>query len=63
MPLRVLFLIIAFLVITNLIIILLGFIFNKNLYKTHGKVIANGYGICALLIVILYIILSIAGIE
>ena len=63
MPLRILFLLLAFVIITNLIIMLLGFLFNKNLYKTHGKLIANGYGICALIIVILYVVLSFAGIE
>ena len=63
MPLRILFLLLAFVIITNLIIMLLGFIFGKNLYKTHGKLIANCYGVCALLIVVLYVVLSLAGIE
>lgn len=63
MPLRILFLLIAFVIITNLIIMLLGFIFGKNLYKTHGKLIANSYGVCALIIVVLYVVLSLAGIE
>lgn len=63
MPIRILFLILAFVIITNLIIMLLGLIFNKNLYKTHGKAIANCYGVCALIIVILYVVLSLAGIE
>ncbi len=63
MPIRILFLILAFVIITNLIIMLLGLIFNKNLYQTHGKIIANSYGVCALIIVILYVVLSLAGIE
>ena len=63
MPIRILFLIIGFLVITNLVILLLNLIFGKNLYKTHGKLIINSYGICALIIVLLYVILSFAGIE
>ncbi len=63
MPLRILFLLFGFLVITNLIILLLSLIFNKNLYKTHGKLIANSYLVCALIIVLLYVILSFAGIE
>ena len=63
MPIRILFLLVGFLIITNLIILLLNLIFNKNLYKTHGKLIANSYGICALIIVLLYVILSLAGIE
>ena len=63
MPLRILFLLLAFVIITNLVIMLLSFLFNKNLYKTHGKLIANSYGICALVIVVLYVVLSLAGIE
>lgn len=63
MPLRILFLLLAFVIFTNLIIMLLGLIFGKNLYKTHGKLIANSYGIFALVILILYFALSIAGIE
>lgn len=63
MPLRILFLILAFVIITNLIIMLLGLIFNKNLYKTHGKLIANSYGVCALIIVVLYVILSFVAME
>ena len=63
MPLRILFLLLAFLIITNLIIMLLGLIFGKNLYKTHGKLIANSYFVCALVIVILYVVLSLLGIE
>lgn len=63
MPIRILFLLIGFVIITNLIIMLMSLIFNQNLYKTHGKLIRNCYVICALIIVILYIILSLAGIE
>ena len=63
MPIRILFLLIGFVVITNLIIMLLSLLFNKNLYKTHGKLIAKSYGFCALIIVILYVVLSLAGIE
>ena len=63
MPLRILFLLLAFVIFTNLIIMLLSLIFNKNLYKTHGKLIANCYGIFVLIIIILYFALSFAGIE
>lgn len=57
MPLRILFLILAFLVFANLIIITVSFLFNTNLYKTHGKLILNFFIVIALLIVILYSIL------
>lgn len=63
MPLRILFLLLGFVIFTNLILMLLSLILNKNLYKIHGKLIANCYGIFALILVILYFALSIAGIE
>lgn len=63
MPLRILFLLLAFVIFTNLVILLLCFILKKNLYQTHGKLIANCYGIFALILVILYAGLSLAGIE
>ena len=63
MPLRILFLLLAFVIFTNLVIMLLGLVLRKNLYQTHGKLIANCYGAFALILVILYAVLSIAGIE
>jgi len=63
MPLRILFLLLAFVIFTNLIIMLLSLIFNQNLYKTHGRLIANSYGIFALILIILYIALSFAGVK
>lgn len=62
MPLRILFLLLAFVIFTNLVIMLLSLVLKKNLYKTHGKLIANCYGIFALIILILYAALSLAGI-
>lgn len=62
MPIRILFLLFAFVVFTSLVIMLLSLIFGKNLYKTHGKLIANCYGIFALVLIILYFVLSFAGI-
>lgn len=63
MPLRILFLLLAFVIFTNLVIMLLSIILKKNLYQTHGKLIANCYGIFALIIVVLYTALSLAGIK
>jgi hypothetical protein len=63
MPLRVLFLLLSFVIVTNLVLMLLSAILNKNLYKTHGKLIANCYGIFILILIILYVSLSIAGIK
>lgn len=57
MPLRILFLLTAFLVFANLIIIIVSFLFNTNLYKTHGKLILNFFIGIALLVVLVYAIL------
>lgn len=63
MPLRILFLLLAFVIFTNLIIMLLSLIFKRNLYQTHGKLIVNCYGVLALIIVLIYAGLSLAGIK
>ena len=63
MPLRILFLLLSFVIFTNLVIMLLRLILKRNLYQTHGKLIVNCYGIFALIIVVLYAGLSLAGIE
>lgn len=63
MPLRILFLLLAFVIFTNLVIMLLSLIFKRNLYQTHGKLIVNCYGVLALIIVLIYTGLSLAGIK
>ena len=63
MPLRILFLLLSFVIFTNLIILLMSLILNKNLYKTHGKLIVNCYGIFTLILIVMYFILSFAGIK
>lgn len=57
MPLRILFILSAFLIFTNIIIIIVSLLINQNLYKTHGKLILNIYGICALIMVVVYFLL------
>ena len=63
MPLRILFLLLAFIIFTNLVIMLLGLILNKNLYKLYGKLIATSYGILALILVVVYFVISFLGLE
>jgi hypothetical protein len=63
MPIRILFLLFAFFIFSNLVILILGFVLNQNLYKTQGKLIANMYGIFALIVVIGYFIISFLGLE
>ncbi len=61
MAIRVLFLLLAFVIVSNIIIIICSYIFGVNLYQKHGKAILTGYASLALLIVITYVILAILG--
>lgn len=61
MAIRVLLLLISIVVIVNLVITIVGFICNVNLYEKYGKQILSGFGILILLIVIIYIVMSIIG--
>jgi len=61
MAVRVLLLLLSIFICTNLIIIIVSFLFNVNLYKKHGKAIVNGFLILILLVVAGYVIASIAG--
>ena len=63
MPLRILFLLLAFVIFTNLVIMLLSLIFKRNHYQSDGKLILNCYGVLALIIVLIYAGLSLAGIK
>ncbi len=61
MAIRVLLLLLSIFICTNLVIIIVSFLFNVNLYKKHGKAIMNAFGILILLIVIVYVVVSIVG--
>lgn len=61
MAIRVLFLLLSLVIITNIVIIVCSYIFNVNLYEKHGKAILGGFGILAVLIVVVYVILAILG--
>lgn len=61
MAIRILFFLLAFVIITNLIISLVGLIFNVNMYKVYGKQILMGYAGFALLIIITFIVMAILG--
>ncbi len=61
MAIRVLFLLLSLVIITNIIIIVCSFIFNVNLYEKHGKAILNGFGILAIFIVLVYVTLALLG--
>ena len=61
MAVRVLMLLLALVISVNIVILLVSFICNVNLYRTHGKAILNGFGIFILLIVAIYITLALLG--
>lgn len=61
MAIRVLLLLLALVIITSIIIIICSYLFNVNLYKKHGKVILGGFGILAIFIVAVYVVLAIMG--
>ncbi len=61
MAIRVLLLLLALVIITNIIIIICSYLFNVNLYEKHRKAILSGYGILAILIVAVYVVLAILG--
>jgi len=61
MAVRILIFLLAFVVITNLIISLVGLIFGVNLYKTYGKAILIGYAGFALVVMITFIVMAVLG--
>lgn len=63
MAVRVLLLLLAIIVIINLVMLLVGFICNINIYEKYGKQIASGFGVFILLIVICYVVMSFLGLE
>ena len=61
MAVRVLMLLFSLFILLNIIILLVSFVCNVNLYKTHGKIIFRGFCVFVLLIVIIYVILAVLG--
>lgn len=61
MAIRVLFLLLSLVIITNIVIIVCSYLFNVNLYQKHGKAILGGFGILAIFIVAVYVVLAILG--
>lgn len=61
MAIRVLFLLLSLVIVTNIVIIVCSYIFNVNLYEKHGKAILTGFGLVALLIVLTYVVLAVIG--
>lgn len=63
MAVRILIFLLAFVVITNLVISLVGLIFGVNMYQKFGKEILIGYAGFALLVVITFIVMAILGLA
>ena len=61
MAVRVLIFLLAFVVIANLIISLVGLIFGVNLYKSYSKAILIGHAGFALVVAVTFIIMAILG--
>ena len=63
MAIRILLFLLAFVVITNLIISLVGLIFRVNLYQHYGKQILIGYAGFGLIVAITFIVMAIIGLQ
>ena len=63
MALRVLLLLLAIIVIINLVMVIVGYVCNVNMYEKYGKQIASALGVLILLIVAGYIVMSILSLE
>ncbi len=61
MAVRILLLLLSIIICVNLVIIIVSFLFNVNLYKKHGKIILNGFALLILIIVLGYVLASFAG--
>lgn len=58
MAIRVIFILLALVIITNIIIIVCSYLFNENLYEKSGKTILKGFGLLAMFIIAVYVILA-----
>ena len=63
MALRILFLLLGFVIIVNLVLTSVGLIMNVNLYKKYGKQILNFFAIFVIFVIAVYVILSLLGLN
>lgn len=63
MAFRVLLLFISLILIVNIVILVVSYICNVNIYEKYGKQILSSFGIIVLLIVAIYITISILGLA
>lgn len=63
MAIRILLLLLSVVISVNLIIIIVSYLCNVNMYQKYGRAILGGFCILILLVVITYIVLSILGLA
>lgn len=63
MAVRILIFLLAFVVITNLVISLVGLIFGVNMYQRFGKAILIGYAGFGLIVIITFIVMAVLGLA
>lgn len=63
MALRILFLILGFVLVVNLVLTCVGLVMNVNLYQKYGKQILNFFAIFVIFIIAVYVILSLLGLN
>ena len=63
MALRILFLILGFVLVINIVLTSVGLIMNINLYQRYGKQILNFFAIFVIFIIAVYVVLSILGLA
>ena len=61
MAIRILFLILGFIIVINLVLTSVGLIMNVNLYQKYGKQILNFFARFVIFIIALYVIFGILG--
>ena len=63
MALRILFLILGFILVVNIVLTSVGLVMNVNLYKKYGKEILNFFAIFTIFIIAIYIVFGILGLS
>ena len=61
MAVRILFLILGFVIVINLVLTSVGLIMNVNRYQKYGKQILNFFAIFVIFVIAMYVIFSILG--
>lgn len=63
MVVRILLLFLALIVLVNICIITLSYIFQENLYKKYGKQILIGFCFFVFMVAVLYVTIALLGLK